>query len=250
MGITDEDRFLFDLQGYLVIRNALNPSEVAELNAIADRKYPVTEPTNGDHTRRSQISLWGEPYKRLIDHPTVVPYLVEFLGPKFRLDHDYSIFMTEGDASLQLHGGDSLETDHWYRYRNGIMRNGLSVVSYAISDTGPGDGGFICVPGSHKSNVEKLLPDAVRMLEEPRPYVVQPEVRAGDVIFFTEALVHGTHPWKANHQRRALLYKYSPGYSTWANSYYDIADYGELTEQQRRILTPPSIEERPDVLGG
>jgi len=42
---------------------------------------------------------------------------------------------------------------------------------------------------------------------ERRPhYVVQPEVEAGDVLFFTEALIHGTAPWTASHERRALLF--------------------------------------------
>ena len=35
-GLTLEEQFLFDLQGYLVIKNVLSPAEVAELNAIAD----------------------------------------------------------------------------------------------------------------------------------------------------------------------------------------------------------------------
>ena len=53
--------------------------------------------------------------------------------------------------------------------------------------------------------------------ERPAPYVVQPVVEAGDALFFTEALIHGTLTWQAKHQRRALLYKYSPGYSAWSN---------------------------------
>ena len=248
MTMTDEEKFLFDLQGYLVIRGALTVDEVSELNEIADDRFPST--TGPDAYRRALVSLWGEPYKRLIDHPRIVPYLVELLGPKFRLDHDYCIFMSGGSDGLLLHGGNSIENDHWYRYKDGVMRNGLSVVSYALSDTGPGDGGFICVPGSHKSNVEHLLPEPLRMLEESRPYVVQPEVLAGDAILFTEALVHGTLPWRAAHERRALLYKYSPGYSTWAREFYDADKFGVLTERQRRILTPPSREERPDVIGG
>ena len=248
MPITDEEKFLFDLQGYLVIKDVLTEDEVSELNEIADEKFPNT--TGPDAQRRALVSLWGEPYIRLIDHPKIVPYLVELLGPKFRLDHDYCIFMKQGDDGLQLHGGNSIENDHWYRYKDGVMRNGLSVVSYALSDTGPDDGGFICVPGSHNSNVARLLPEPVRMLQESRPYVVHPEVRAGDAIFFTEALVHGTLPWRASHERRALLYKYSPGYSTWAREYYDADMFGDLTDRQKRILTPPSIEERPDVIDG
>ena len=51
------------------------------------------------------------------------------------------------------------ETDHWYYYSDGIMRNGLTVATWALTDVGPGDGGFVCVPGSHKTNFLPDLPD-------------------------------------------------------------------------------------------
>ena len=189
--------------------------------------------------------MWGEPFKRLIDHPRIVPYLVELIEPKFRLDHDYCIFMSEGDTHGRLHGGPGHAGDHWYSYRDGVMRNGLSVITYFLTDAPEGAGGFGCIPGSHKTNFRNSLPDDVRAFERLPHYVVQPAVEAGDALFFTEALMHGTIPWRAKHERRALLYKYSPGHSTWAKEYYDLALYGDLTEQQRRIMAPPSMQERP-----
>ena len=67
-------------------------------------------------------------------------------------------------------------------------------------------------------------------------------------MIFTEALVHGTTSWRARHQRRTLLYKYSPGHSTWMKSFYDLELYGELTEQQKRVMAPPSAEAHPQVM--
>ena len=102
------------------------------------------------------------------------------------------------------------------------------------------------LPGSHKANLLGALPDDVLSFERPAHYVTQPVVKAGDVIIFTEALVHGTMPWEGHHERRALLYKYSPGHSSWSQDYYDLADYPGVTEQQVRIMAPPSVGERPD----
>ncbi|HZP81290.1 MAG TPA: hypothetical protein VFB21_06615 [Chthonomonadaceae bacterium] len=45
------------------------------------------------------------------------------------------------------------------------MRNGLTVVAYNLKDVNPGDGGFGCVPGSHKSNLP--FPSEWRELEPP-----------------------------------------------------------------------------------
>ena len=81
-------------------------------------------------------------------------------------------------------------------------------------------------------------------------YVVQPAVEPGDAIIFTEALIHGTLPWTAQHERLVVIYKYSPGHSAWMGHYYDPTKYPGLTEQQRRILAPPSVGERRDSIGG
>ena len=76
---------------------------------------------------------------------------------------------------------------------------------------------------------------------------MQPVAAAGDALIFTEATIHGTFPWRALHERRALLFKYSPGHSSWALDYYDRFDVGSLTERQQRLMAPPSVEKHPDV---
>ena len=242
--MTGEEKFKVDLEGYLVIKNVLTPDEVAEMNDLID---------NGN--LQGVPSLWGEPFKGLIDHPKILPYLLHLLGPHVRLDHDYSLSSWKKDKKGADCTGVKMagvlagpEADHWYKYRDGVMRNGLSVMTYNLADAPEGAGGFACIPGSHKSNFLRELPTDVRQFERPTHYVVQPSVEAGDVLFFTEALVHGTMTWTAKHRRRALLYKYSPGHSAWSGRYHDLSQYGELTEQQKRMLLPPSVGNRPKVV--
>lgn len=248
--MTPEERFLFDLEGYLILKQVLSAGEIAALNNLADRlRPPLSDELKYD--RVFNASAWGPPYQALIDHPTVVPYLVELVGPYFRLDHDFLIYTIKGGTGQILHGGAGSDErpDHWYSYRDGVIRNGLTVVTFCLSTARQGDGGFCCIPGSHKSNFATHLPDEVRMHNRQPRYVVQPAVDAGDVIIFTEALIHGTAPWKSRHERRALLYKFSPGHSAWMNDYYDADEYVGITDQQRRILTPPSVGERLPSLG-
>ncbi len=243
--MTPEEKFLFDLEGYLVIKQVLTPAEVAALNAIAEQKAPAP-PEGRKAGRVFRVSTWGPLYQALIDHPKIVPYLVELVGPRFRLDHDFCIFMAKGGTGEDLHGGETDENpDHWYKYRDGVMRTGLTVVTFFLSHANVGDGGFCCVPGSHKSNFVTSLPDDVRSYRRMPHYVVQPAVEAGDAVIFTEALIHGTAPWTADHERRALLYKYSPGHSAWMSDYYVLNEYTGLTEQQKRVLAPPSVGGRP-----
>lgn len=248
--MTPEEKFIFDLEGYLVIKNVLNADEVARMNQEAD----VAFPDDGENTgirRTSKVSQWGPSFQALMDHPKIMPYLIELLGPKVRVDHDYCIFMTEGGRAGRLHGGETDRApDHWYKYRDGVMRNGLTVVTFFLSHADEGDGGFTCIPGSHKSNFVDNVPDDVRNFERWPQYVRQPAVAAGDALIFTEALIHGTMPWTASHERRALLYKYSPGHSAWSQTYYDPADYQNPTEQQLRLMAAPSVGSRPDTVAG
>ncbi len=56
--ISPEEKFRFDLQGYLVVKNALAPEEVAEMNRIADEMY--TEDYDEKRMRsRQHVSQWG-----------------------------------------------------------------------------------------------------------------------------------------------------------------------------------------------
>jgi len=249
MTLTTEETFMFDLEGYLVVKNVLCKNEVDELNNLADEAFPGAY-DESNFRRTSWISKWGPKFQALIDRPRIIPYLIGLLGQQFRIDHDYCIFMRKGGKAGRLHGGPRMQLgsgspgDHWYAYHDGIIRNGLTVFTYCLNPVKSGDGGFCCIPGTHKTNCLKNLPADVRMFDRAAHYVVQPEVEAGDVIIFTEALVHGTMPWTADYERRALLYKYSPGHSSWSGSYYNPDEYTDVSDQLRRIMTPPSIGER------
>lgn len=244
MGMTPEEKFIFDLQGYIVIKNVLSQEELAVLNGIFDQKVPENVPARFN----SRISNWGKPYQDLMDHPKIVPYLLDLMGPYFRLDHDYCIFLKKGAGKLTLHGGEGHEGDHWFKYRDGVMKNGLTVVSYALADNPEEAGGFCCIPGTHKSNFIESIPEDVVQQQRTPSYVVQPALSAGDALIFTEALVHGTFAWNAEHERRSLLYKFSPGHSSWRQEYYRVEDYEGLTDQQKRLLKPPSVGNRARVV--
>jgi hypothetical protein len=241
-----EEMFVFDLQGYLLLKNVLTAAEVAELNAVADREFPCPPESRGERTAPS-ILQWGAPYVALLDHPKVLPYLRGILGARFRLDHDYGIFMRQGDSRGPLHGGEGKMDDWWYACRDGAIRNGLSTLIYCLTPAQAGEGGFACIPGSHKSHFLSALPADVRDFRREAPYVVQPVVEAGDVVLFTEALIHGTMPWSGSAERRIALFKYGPGHCASSNKFYDLEAMPDLTERQRLLLSPPSLSNRPEV---
>lgn len=249
MGVmTDEEKFCFDLQGFFVLKNVLSQKECQQLSELADSAWP-RQPDDGLTRRTEDISQWDKKVLDLIDHPKVLPYLVELIGSRLRIDHDYCLFMRQGGSRNALHGGPRMyETDHWYHYSDGVMRNGLTVATWALTDAKPGDGGFVCVPGSHKTNCLSMFPKDVQSFQRDAEYVVQPKLSAGDVLIFTEALIHGTRPWTSEHERRTLLFKYSPPHSSWRIKPFEVGDYPEATEQQKRLMAPASVQNHPRVI--
>lgn len=263
--MTAEEKFLFDLQGFLVVRDFLSDDEVAALNAAIDANAEEIEDDRnvntggsstlgGDRKRQSLAGLltfeqpWCQPFRDLLAHPKLLPYLNTMLAPGWRMDHAPMVFIAgKGAEGLILHGMTSARPAHEasYSFANGQMRCGLISVELHLTDQLEGQGGFCAVPGSHKSNFP--MPPAISRWEEWRSIVVNPECLAGDMVIFNEATIHGTLPWQAEHQRRALLYRYAPRYMLFAGGVHTLTPpdwWGELTDAQRAVLEPPHIYER------
>ena len=264
-GMTEVERYLFDLRGFLVVKNALTPAQVADLSDRLEKHRAESRRLHGSDRSRypggesaafSAKSLidWGGAYVDLIDLPTITPYLKTLIGTNYRLDHDYiKIDSAAHVAKLYLHGGGQGAggakdlvgpTDGgqcYYRYNNGKFYNGLVAVGFELDTVPPGAGGFACVPGSHKVNFELPSDWKVSETQADLPeFVHRIEAEAGDAIIFTEACAHGTVPWEGDGERRTIFYKYSPHAVAWSPCYYNADGYGELSERQRGMLMPPS----------
>ncbi len=202
----------FDLNGYIVIKNMLREDEIDHLNRLSDqvmpdaraRHFPLGDPDFYNHDDPAFLDLMIRPKTLMIVN--------QILGVdgQVRLDHMYAIQQTKDmPVEASLHGGPLKPPgEHRYQWFDGRMYNGMIVIMYALADVDPGNGGFICVPGSHKANMDHK-PD------ESSHLVIHPYLKAGDMLIFTEALVHGSSQWHADHMRRSLLYKYTPGYTAW-----------------------------------
>lgn len=263
--MNEKEKYLFDLRGYVVVKNALSGDQVAALSGRFEQEQAQGKRHYGsDRTRfrqdddpawsSSSLLEWGGPYIDLIDLPTIAPYLEALLGVNYRLDHDYlNVTNAENPSRLHLHGGGQGAggatdlvgpTDGgqcYYRYNNGKLYNGLIAVAFELNTVQPGDGGFACIAGSHKANFG-LPPDwKESATQDDMPEAVdRVAAEAGDAIIFTEALAHGTVPWKGTNERRTVFYKYCPHAVAWSPCYYNADNYGDLTDTQRAMLMPPS----------
>ena len=101
--MTEQEAYLFDLQGYLVVENALTRDQLEQLNGVLDRRIEAEKSFTGNTHRFGDLLEWGKPYREMIDNPGVLPYLEPLLGKSPRLDH---IYLDVIDAS-----GETVEWD-------------------------------------------------------------------------------------------------------------------------------------------
>ena len=102
--MNEDERYLFDLNGYLVFRGVLGEQEVSTLNAAID--HHADQMTEMDRSLAGNSSAlagtshrldmggmlawdrpWCEPFRQLLVPAGVKPYLEEVLGEGYRLDH-------------------------------------------------------------------------------------------------------------------------------------------------------------------
>ena len=251
ISMSEAERYLFDLNGYIIIRNVLTPDQIAAAHTAIDahisEAIPRSDPTLRNAIEGSPmygtgpprldlggIFEWGsnesEVFKSILAHPRLVPLFHGLLGKGYRLDHiPFVLLNNKGGEGFQLHGGTvdcvSGEYNHNLAYtcHNGSIRSSLLGCNVMLVDHNPGDGGFCIVPGSHKSNFKmpKGMVDGIKYSE----YIQQPATKAGDVVLFSEGTVHGAMGWQSDIQRRCALYRFAPATCGYGRSYFS-ADTG------------------------
>jgi ectoine hydroxylase-related dioxygenase (phytanoyl-CoA dioxygenase family) len=272
--MTDEEKYFFDLTGYLVVENALTSQEVAECNAAIDHysdrikarslDRPLSEGSSALQGGSGRLELtgmlawekpWCEPFRKLLVHPQIVGRLNEMSGKGFRLDHGpLLIGATEGTEGHRLHGaGEPFSDVVGYHHHNGRMLCAGVTVAWQFADVNPGDGGFALVPGSHKANYP--TPRGVRTVDNHMGLVTQPAMKAGSVLFFMECATHGTLPWKGRGQRRSVLYKYAARHVARAGGPNATPEgrWGEwvcdMTDEQRAVMYGPYVHGPMPAIG-
>lgn len=256
--MTPDEKYLFDLNGYLVVENVLAPEEVALANEAIDQRIDQVRirtdsladnsPTlTGDRGRGELGGMmeWEEPYGSLfrstLAHRNVTPHLTELLGKGFRVDHLTVLFtMDKGTEGFYFHGqaGPDWDASEFYVHRNGRMYCGLTVVSLQLTDCNPGDGGFAVVPGSHKANFK--APRELLHYQKHQDMIRQITYKAGAAVIFTEALTHGTLPWTSDQPRRTLLTRYHRG----SHAYVPAKDIPAWAGERERVLFEPPYHTR------
>ena len=224
-GNIDLNEFYFwDLNGYLVIRDIMSQDDIELANEAIDRFSDRI--VVGNELARGSKSLAGtgrpilgalmelpkpycEPFRRMVGHPAITHRLTWMGGSGFRCGGPTGFLSVKGSTGHALHdANEPLLPSRSYIFKNGRSYCEAVTVAWQLRDVTESDGGFACVPGSHKAQYR--LPPGVRSCDDPMDLVVHPTFKAGDVLFFMDgAQTHGALAWDSEISRRGVLIKYS-----------------------------------------
>lgn len=270
---SDLERYLFDLNGFIIVRGALSAAELAEGNAILDRLQHLRAGAWSGHVHAhtyggrdglnlQQIYEAGGVWERLIDHPACIGRVADFVGgdgfdghhgPLF-IDECFANIRAEGEAIGMHSGGQDGCARTLFRIHHGRFRCQQVNVLLAWNDIGPGDGATMVVPASHKSNLRHPQLDGKRMKGgeltsgDGMVGAIEVHLQAGDALIFTDHIMHGSAARRHPGQRRISVYRYGVSWGRSRHPYRASRALlarlpprcARMVEPQPEILAPPA----------
>jgi len=259
------EKYFFDLNGYIIIKEALSKKELKDCNKIIDKLknlkngewYGYVHGHNyggKEGLNLQQIYESGKPFEKLIDHPSWIHHMLEFVGGEGTFDHLHGpLFIDENFANIReageaigIHSGnpEGIQRNH-YRYQDGKFHCSQVNILIALNKIGPGDGGTIIIPSSHKSNIQHPEYKSNRMTKnkvssaEKMAGSTEVYLEAGDAILFVDSLCHGSAKRTNKGERRIVVYRYGPSWGFFRHPYRPSTKLiNRLTDFQRKIVMP------------
>jgi hypothetical protein len=222
--LTQEQKYVFDMRGWLLIPGVLDETEIAEMQDFCNRLRH-----NPESIPEAHRTTYGGPLEELIDHPSVVAFGNEFLAAPnlasqscygFRMEMSFPSFRTATDNppfKFSPHNGSGmfrLPGDcHTYHCIPGKAQCGLARVIWELNPVEKTDGATLFISGSHKAAY--TAPPTAYEIDSPlwESYACPP----GSVVFFTEALSHSGQPWNnPTYDRMAIFNAYNHINTRWS----------------------------------
>ena len=222
--IDEKELYHWDLCGHLVLHKVMDDDWLAAANeavdACADQIHVGGSAAKGSPVLAgtgvpSLSNLFElpkphcDPFRKMIAHPAVIQRLNWMMGSGFRCRSWRAICSPKGTSGHGLHSfADPARPVNTYVLQNGRTYCDSINVAWQLRDVCEADGGFVCIPGSHKARYPSW-PELITC-EDEMDMVTHVGCKAGDVVMFMGAAQsHGAYPWKSDIERRNVLLGYS-----------------------------------------
>jgi hypothetical protein len=227
--MTDLERFLFDVSGYLVIPGALSPEEVEACLEAAKR---VHSPYPEGKWRQLGATYEQEPaFEALIDHPSVISKVRALLGDYFILQSSWCTKSPKGFGGQGLHQDGS----GMYEFRRLAVPTPLVQlrIGYFLTDQSEENmGNIVVIPGSH--NASAVPPAGIKPEQIPTRHVVTG--KPGDALLFHQGVFHCGVQNEMDHDRYIIHMVYSPPWLIPSDRLRNDPAFLERTTPMRRAL--------------
>ena len=247
LDLTPEQKYEFDLQGYIVLRQHYDEETVAEFHAGIDelQAIPIEYETytklgiasyflapamvdpehrvwQGEHTKyfpnpdtgvgRVDHAICGtDKFARIVRDPALTAIHTTLAGGPFFISATYYIEKVGPAPGGGLHnGGYPVDRDIYYAYDHTNQRFTCSSTKSVVilsDQTSIERGPFAAIPGSHKANF--ACPFEMSAATE-NPMAVPVFAASGDVIIFSEGMTHNAFPVTDDSIRRSVFFTYMP----------------------------------------
>ena len=215
--LTEEEKWHYDLFGYLVLRQVISPTEVGQMLEIANgwfaRPEAAPEPVNVTQDEYSgvlnNVQYGDRIFERLSLNEKVMRIVMGLMWNRPRLFNCALVLqkqrpISEGEKE-RLHRDtsgfdfpDGFHNPHNdYQAGNGQIYSNYVNTAITLVDV-PKDNGFMCIPGTHKSRIR--FPTTFDIDNEWAPAITF-ELKAGDCLIFSSRLMHGAKFWKEDYPR-------------------------------------------------
>ncbi|MBB15874.1 hypothetical protein CMK22_11420 [Candidatus Poribacteria bacterium] len=223
--MTDEQKFFFDLHGWILLPSVLSTTETKEMRS---------------EVYAGAKQSYDGALQRLLDHPAIVGILSEILSEEPFVRDDCYSFRCEGSfTTIRPPGWSKLERGDMglphvvrppqqanpmrYQVAGEKIFSGLTRVVWELEEVKAGQGGTSFLSGSHKSFFNYGGPDPFRpnISESPwessmREAMSEYSCPAGSVVIFTESLIHAANDWtNPKNPRCAVFNCYNSVWAQW-----------------------------------
>ncbi|MBE9069028.1 phytanoyl-CoA dioxygenase family protein [Leptolyngbya cf. ectocarpi LEGE 11479] len=214
--LTQEQKTLFEKDGFLVVRDALDNAEISHLLNAGDnlaepflhKAKVLNKPWYNDLDLRPSL-LSEDAFYNLIPHASTVPLVVQLLGPNIHLHSTDLIYKHPEDPNLPpfrrgWHRDLRIprDLDHQALPRVGIK------VCYCLTDFhGPDSGMTLMARGSHLR--DKPLEIHRGQIDPYDLEVCDLSLNAGDAVLFENRIFHTATPNRSCHVAKRIIYGYA-----------------------------------------
>ena len=248
--LTHEQLLHFSEHGWVLEENVLDDGQVSAYKTALEKQADALKPVlhrDDEEIANIDCMVNGDPiFRDWITIPQVLDANRQLMGAEIKYETCHAMIKRpHPDRNSRGHELRNPETAAWHRGLRPkwgtfphdsddklINCTFLNNITY-LTDVAPGDGGTMVLDGSHR------LEGDYATLKERCP-VAELTATAGNILHFTETLLHAGVPIVSENMRYTMFYGFTPSwYVNWPGS-----------EVPRFVLDSVKNDELREILGG